>query len=992
MSITYRPAPVINKNFSPAPADPGLSTFLKTSAANAFYHMPTTALYRIHEQRLADTSSDNFFMNLIGGGKENKGRLLSADEANERFGVGEFLSFDEDINEYEAALLRDRKIAELERMRIIQQGSTTVGRKFAGLGAGLAATIVDPINLGTMFIPIVGQAKYARMTQQFGGSVTKARLARGAIEGFVGNAMVEPVVLIAASMDQAEYNYVDSAINLGFGAIAGSGLHAGLGKVGDLIQSRALNTQFARIKKTLDELDPDEADAMVRAAIADVMDDKPMASPSEVFEATLNEIEARAKFDVEEARAESLRELGFDKNAPKTFKFYSEDTGIHDPQPNEPWFHARAAGGNMVFSKNRPAFFSRSMTIPRKVASIKSLMHGIGDEPEIFVANLKMENPAGLLDLQNVINTMDRATLNQELIDNIPKENIRALGLDEGRLDIEVPLADTLFSPTVRKRLEEQGFDSYFGPLIGHTLYPVYDLDWHKATSQRDNVLAVVFNPEQIKSPGVRSKQLKGKGHIETWIRKVLNRGETPAGPGTSGNLAGPQLGGGRVGQFADDLPEIIDTIKDKFDQPVIEARTGGGVESLVLITEDFVIKLSHSSEMFKREMGTLTPDMLFAKKIGRTYVTIEESVVPLADAHNPFDKLNAMWQNKVRADLPSDADLHSNASQRGAMHNTLEKELELKRVELGLEQPRFHHFDAKSDNIGVTRDGDLVLHDRGGLPDDLRLREDFTKDILPNRGSDGIFFDTVNNLKRSVDDRVKHLRKSVIQNLIAKKRREFKKAQIAEARRQMKRMEDPTQLIKADDGPDQIAAAIKEQIQDFLPTRLKSLADEIANLPIKDSDGKPTFGPGIKYSEILDRVNAKTKSKLLDALNDGIKAKIIPEGPVEGAAGVSTVIEQFDEYFPIILKRFIGEEGGGADLQGAGVDLERRVRITEEGNIEIIPDREVSVDEAVNDFINNLTEEERRLVGPILDDLDRFDADELGINAAIDCIIRSMT
>ena len=44
MSITYRPAPVINKNFSPAPADPGLSTFLKTSAANAFYHMPTTAL------------------------------------------------------------------------------------------------------------------------------------------------------------------------------------------------------------------------------------------------------------------------------------------------------------------------------------------------------------------------------------------------------------------------------------------------------------------------------------------------------------------------------------------------------------------------------------------------------------------------------------------------------------------------------------------------------------------------------------------------------------------------------------------------------------------------------------------------------------------------------------------------------------------------------------------------------------------------------------
>jgi hypothetical protein len=253
--VAYSPDVPDNPNFVSRPPDPGAFSLYKTMGFDALYHSPVSGVYRSTQLML----EQNPYFNV-------DGKELSVDEANSQYGLNGQLKFDEPIKESAAQLMVRRKIAENDRNYVIGSGMTTGFRQAAGIGVGMAATLLDPVNTASMFIPVVGEARFARMVQRFGGSVMKARLAAGAIEGAVGMAMVEPFVLLPAMQEQANYDITDSATNLMYGAGLGAFLHAGFGAIGD---------HMKRLK-------PREADAIFEAAMNNVLRDEPVTHPARV--------------------------------------------------------------------------------------------------------------------------------------------------------------------------------------------------------------------------------------------------------------------------------------------------------------------------------------------------------------------------------------------------------------------------------------------------------------------------------------------------------------------------------------------------------------------------------------------------------------------------------------------------------------------------------------------------------------------------------------
>ena len=102
--------------------------------------------------------------------------------------------------------------------------------------SSLGTSFVDPVNIAASFVPVVGQARFANMVARAG--LLRARIGKGAIEGFVGNAAIEPLVYGVAKSEQADYGAYDAFINLTAGTLIGSTFHVGFGKLGDFLAKK----------------------------------------------------------------------------------------------------------------------------------------------------------------------------------------------------------------------------------------------------------------------------------------------------------------------------------------------------------------------------------------------------------------------------------------------------------------------------------------------------------------------------------------------------------------------------------------------------------------------------------------------------------------------------------------------------------------------------------------------------------------------------------
>lgn len=170
-------------------------------------------------------------------------RRMSLDEANQQ-GEALGLRFSEPPTKAQFDYFSQQKQAENGREETLSRVPTLSIRSGVSLAAGFAASAVDPVNLATAFIPVIGEARYGRMIERMG--THSARLAKGAAEGGVGTALVVPAIAYQADILHQDYGLSGAFQDLVFGTGLGAGLHWGGGAIGDVIRARA-NANTARL-------------------------------------------------------------------------------------------------------------------------------------------------------------------------------------------------------------------------------------------------------------------------------------------------------------------------------------------------------------------------------------------------------------------------------------------------------------------------------------------------------------------------------------------------------------------------------------------------------------------------------------------------------------------------------------------------------------------------------------------------------------------------
>jgi hypothetical protein len=223
------------------------TTYFEAQGANiasSWDYNPTSSLFRLADQTEAYNESNIY---------------LNKDELNKQYAdIGLF--FEEDTREGVVNYLVNRKQIEKERSSVVSRGpQDTYGTFFL---ASLATNFADPINIGSAFIPVVGQTRFANMVARSGKNV--ARLKRGFIEGFVGNTAVEPIVYGVARSEQSDYDQYDAFFNIAAGGILGSSLHIGFGKIGDVIAER---TGKPNIYQRLAAISPENQQDLLRYSV-----------------------------------------------------------------------------------------------------------------------------------------------------------------------------------------------------------------------------------------------------------------------------------------------------------------------------------------------------------------------------------------------------------------------------------------------------------------------------------------------------------------------------------------------------------------------------------------------------------------------------------------------------------------------------------------------------------------------------------------------------
>lgn len=184
--------------------------------------------------------------------------IISKEEANEKYGIKGHLSFDQDIREGEARLINQYRQDQQKRDYVLSRSDPGVINSAIRLGVGFVATALDPVSVATSLVPVVGEARFAAMAGRIG--MKGARVAKGAIEGTVGAAVVEPFAYMQAQTEHADYTAYDSLVNIAFGGVLGAGLQ-GAGVV---------------LGKFINRQTPETKQAALNGALAAVMENRPV--------------------------------------------------------------------------------------------------------------------------------------------------------------------------------------------------------------------------------------------------------------------------------------------------------------------------------------------------------------------------------------------------------------------------------------------------------------------------------------------------------------------------------------------------------------------------------------------------------------------------------------------------------------------------------------------------------------------------------------------
>ena len=207
------------------------------------------------------------------------GNILDANSARAQLddaGLRDQLTVpDQGITQEALDILIRRKRTENRRAELFARSPGGFTRGTAKIATAIGTSIFDPINVASAFVPVVSQARYMQLLRAQAGVIgrTGVRAGVGFVEGAAGAALVEPLILGVAQAEQADYDGVDSLLNIAFGGVFGGGLHA----VG------GLGYEASRRLRGLEALPPrEQIDAAVQQAIIDA--DEALPKPVDVPE------------------------------------------------------------------------------------------------------------------------------------------------------------------------------------------------------------------------------------------------------------------------------------------------------------------------------------------------------------------------------------------------------------------------------------------------------------------------------------------------------------------------------------------------------------------------------------------------------------------------------------------------------------------------------------------------------------------------------------
>jgi hypothetical protein len=153
---------------------------------------------------------------------------------------------DGDINTRALDIMINRARERHEREATVARGPDGLGAGALGVGTSFLVGALDPLNVATAFVPVVGELRYAKMMADAGGLAgrTGVRAATGAGSGAVGMAALQPLEAYAASQEGRDFTFVQALQNIGFGAALGGALHTGGGLLSDTIRARQGRPQY----------------------------------------------------------------------------------------------------------------------------------------------------------------------------------------------------------------------------------------------------------------------------------------------------------------------------------------------------------------------------------------------------------------------------------------------------------------------------------------------------------------------------------------------------------------------------------------------------------------------------------------------------------------------------------------------------------------------------------------------------------------------------
>lgn len=184
------------------------------------------------------------------------GVKLTPEAANKEYGIPGYLNFDRELAPEAARVVRERTLKRLSFDDVLNRASTA--QNVGALGANFVGQMFDPINLATAFVPVT---KIPGVSTMMTSLLTKnpftQRAAIGAVEGTVGQALIEPIYIAGDQLGFEEHTNADVMRNLAFGTIFGAGAHVTLGAGADaakFLYGKALSTHNVAVEKSILQL------------------------------------------------------------------------------------------------------------------------------------------------------------------------------------------------------------------------------------------------------------------------------------------------------------------------------------------------------------------------------------------------------------------------------------------------------------------------------------------------------------------------------------------------------------------------------------------------------------------------------------------------------------------------------------------------------------------------------------------------------------------